>query len=38
MRKNTAALLSHDLDTGEERLLAEDPLADADELLLHPTR
>ena len=36
--RNTAALFSHDLDTGEKRLLAEDPLADADHLLLHPTR
>ena len=36
--RNTAALFSHDLETGERRLLAEDPLADADELLFHPTR
>ncbi len=36
--RNTAALFLHDLDTGEKRLLAEDPLADADQLLLHPTR
>ena len=36
--RNTAALFSHDLETGERRLLAEDPLADADELLVHPTR
>lgn len=34
--RNTAALFSHDLVTGEKRLLAEDPLADADELLVHP--
>lgn len=36
--RNTAALVSHDLDTGEKRLLAEDLLADAEDLLLHPTR
>ena len=36
--RNTAALFSHDLVTGERRLLAEDPLADADDLLVHPTR
>ena len=36
--RNTAALFSHDLETGERRLLAEDHLADADELLVHPTR
>ena len=35
---NTAALFSHDLETGERHLLAEDPLADAGHLLVHPTR
>ena len=36
--RDTAALFSHDLDTGERCLLAENPLADADRLLLHPAR
>ena len=36
--RNTAALFSHDLDTGERHLLAEDPRSDAGHLLVHPTR
>ena len=35
---NTAALFSHDLETGKRLLLAEDPLVDAGHLLLHPAR
>ncbi len=35
--RDTAALAALDLDSGEHRVLAEDPRADVSELLFHPT-
>jgi len=35
--RNTAALNSVDMETGEQTLLAEDPKADASDIIIHPT-
>ncbi len=35
--RNTAALNSLDMETGEQTLLAEDPKADASDIIIHPT-
>ncbi len=35
--RNTAALVALDLETGEQRLLAEDQQADVSEAMIHPT-
>lgn len=36
--RNTAALTAVDLSTGEARVLAEDPLTDLDDVVMHPER
>ncbi|MDY6834081.1 MAG: S9 family peptidase [Chloroflexota bacterium] len=35
--RNTSALISINLETGEETLIAEDPLADISDAMVHPT-
>ena len=36
--RNTSALYQMDLSSGQKTLIAEDPLSDVDDLLVHPTR
>ena len=36
--RNTSALYQMDLASGQKTLIAEDPLSDVDDLLVHPTR
>ena len=36
--RNTAALVTLDLETGEQTLIAEDPQADVSDVMVHPTK